>query len=93
MEGFADAFIFRCAGGWVFPVSFAADLNQDAEGVVLGEFAAFAKRVDFILSGGFDADGLIACQFDCDFLPSETVASVDECLGFASGGLYGGRNR
>ena len=61
MEGFADAFVFGRVGGWVFPVSFAADLNQDAEGVVLGEFAAFAKRVDFILSGGFDADRLIAC--------------------------------
>ena len=60
---------------------------------MLGEFAAFAKRVDFILSGRSDADRLIARQFNRDLLPRETVSGVDECLGFTSGGLYGGRDR
>lgn len=93
LEGFADAFVFGGVGGWVFPVSFTGDLHEDAQGVVFGEFGAFAEGVDFILAGGFDADGLIACQFDGDFFPGETVAGVDECLGFAAGGLRGGWDR
>ena len=57
-------------------MSFAADLDEDAEGVVFGKFAAFAKRVDFMLTGRFDADRLIARQFDGDLLSGETVAPV-----------------
>ena len=93
LEGFADAFVIGGVGRWVFPVSFAADLNENAQRVVFGEFGAFAKRVNFLLSGGFDADGLISCQFDGDLLPSENVACVDERLGFATGGLRGGWDR
>jgi hypothetical protein len=35
LESFADPFIIGGIGGWVFPVSFAADLDEDAEWVVL----------------------------------------------------------
>lgn len=36
LEGFADSFVFGGVGGWVFPATFAGDLHEEAQGVMLG---------------------------------------------------------